>query len=500
MEKNSLLMKDISKKFPGVVAIDKVTIEVYPGEIMGLVGENGAGKSTLMNVLGGIINLGSGQVYINGKKVKINNPFDAQNLGIGYIHQELELFPILNIVENIFMSDFASSGLMNYIKHKELLERSSRLIKDLGLNIDPKVKVGSLSYAEQSIIEIAKALSKDAKILIFDEPTASLTDKEKKNLFRIISILKEKKRIIIFISHNLDEVLKISDRIIVMRDGRKVIELERSKFDKDAIIKSMIGREVKNLYPKIKSEIGDVVFRVRNLNVPGKLRNISFDLKKGEIFGISGLLGSGRTELAKAIFSLEKISSGEIFIENEKVHIKTPQQAIKKGIGFVTEDRHKEGLVLIMNVRENLTLTVFQKILSKIMKAINRKEENKIVKNTISLLDIKTTGPEQIVNNLSGGNQQKVVLGKWLETNSNILILDEPTRGIDVGTKAEVHKIIGSLVKRGASIILISSEIEELIGLADRIGVMCKGQIKTILGRKNFSRGIIMKYSSGVLK
>jgi len=489
-------MRKILKSFPGITAVKNVSVSVYPGEILGLVGENGAGKSTLMNVLGGIVQLDSGSIMIQGAKVDMKNPLDSQSHGIGYIHQELELFPTMSIAENIFMNDFASERLSYTIPHAELFEKSNKLIQQLGLVVSSKLPVASLSYAEKTIVEIAKALSKDAKIIIFDEPTSSLTDREKDNLFGIIKSLKDQNKAIIFISHNLEEVLAISDRIVVMRDGEKVIEIARTEFDRDVVIASMIGKEIQNLYPKAECEIGKTVFEVQDLGVLGKLSNIFFKLRRGEIFGIAGLLGSGKTDLARAIFGLVEIESGRFFIEGKEIKIRNPQEAKEHGIGFVTNDRHNEGLVLSMNVKDNIALTVLDKMLRGFLKIVDTEAEHRLVNDSIKLLSIKTSGPEQVVDNLSGGNQQKVVLAKWIETNPRIFILDEPTRGIDVGTKAEVHRIMGTLVKKGVSIILISSEIEELTGLADRIAVMFEGRIKKILSRSEFDKETIMKYAS----
>jgi ABC-type sugar transport system ATPase subunit len=491
-----LVMKDITKTFPGVVAVKSVTFTVGEGEVVGLVGENGAGKSTLMNILGGITAADSGELFVNGRELKIRSPSEAQNLGIGYIHQELELFPSMSVVENIFMTDFASSGLLRAVKHRPLMAKSKQLLDDLGLNVDMNEEVATLSYAERTIVEIAKAISKDAKILIFDEPTSSLTEREKENLFRIIDNLKDRGKAIIFISHNLEEVLKLSDRIVVLRDGQKVNELQREGFDQDVIVRSMIGHEVPNLYPKTESAIGDVVFEAVDLSREGKFQHVSFDVRQGEIFGIAGLLGSGKTEVVRAIFGIEQLDHGKILVDRKELEIRNPMGAKEGGLSYVTHDRHGEGLVLLMNVRENISLTVLEKLSQGPFHTLDEALELEVSRKGISMLSIKTSGTEQSVNNLSGGNQQKVVLAKWMATNARVFMLDEPTRGIDVGAKAEVHRIMGELVKNGAAVILVSSEIDELIGLADRVAVMFNGQIVAVLNRGELSRQAVMKYAS----
>ena len=487
-----LILKEISKSFPGVRAVKNVTFGIARGEVLGLVGENGAGKSTLMNILGGILPPDSGEIIIDGRAFRLNNASEAQSAGIGYIHQELELFPTMSVLENIHMTDFASHGLLRLVRHKELAERSAQLLEDLGLKVDPSVRVGELSYAERTIIEIAKAISKDAKILIFDEPTSSLTEREKVNLFSIIGRLKANDKAIIFISHDLEEVLRLCDRVVVLRDGELVSEPKRAEFNRDAVVRSMIGRDVLDLYPKTQSPVGEVVFEAKNLTSEGMFQDVSFTVRAGEVFGIVGLLGSGKTEVGRAIFGVEGLDRGSIHIGKRELVARNPMDAKAEGLGYVTNDRHGEGLVLLMNVRENISLTILPQLSIGPFATLDTDIERTAALKGISMLNIKTSGSEQSVNNLSGGNQQKVVLAKWMSTDTRVFILDEPTRGIDVGAKAEVHRIIGELARKGAGVILVSSEIDEVMELADRVAIMFNGRIAKILQRSELSREGLM--------
>lgn len=492
-----LFLKDICKSFPGVRAVKNVTFGMTCGEVLGLVGENGAGKSTLMNILGGVLSPDSGEIVIDGSVIKLHSASEAQDAGIGYIHQELELFPSMSVLENIHMTDLASHGLFHLVRHKELAELSEHLLEDLGLKVDSKVRVAELSYAERTIVEIAKAISKDAKILIFDEPTSSLTEREKENLFGIIARLKAKKKAIIFISHHLEEVLALCDRIVVLRDGEVVDEPRRVDFNREAVVKSMIGREVLNLYSKTQSSLGEAIFEAKNLTSLGKFQDVSFIVRAGEVFGIVGLLGSGKTEVGRAIFGVERLDYGRIRVGQRELVARNPMDAKAAGLGYVTNDRHGEGLVLLMNVRENISLTILRQLSTRPFDTLDKDAELKASKQGIAMLSIKTSGSEQSVNYLSGGNQQKVVLAKWMSTDTRVFILDEPTRGIDVGAKAEVHRIIGELARKGAAVILVSSEIDEIMALADRVAIMFNGRITKILQRSELSREALMSLAAG---
>lgn len=494
--KQALKVENIVKAFPGTIALDDVDFHVNYGEIVGLVGENGAGKSTLMNIIGGVLPQDSGVIKVDDEEVTFKSPLDAERYGIGYIHQELELFPSMTIAENIGMNQIAGMNLTKIVSFKEMVKNSSALLKQLGLEINPRTSVEALSYAEKTIVEIAKAMYKDAKVIIFDEPTSALTDQEKENLFKIINDLKSRNRAVIFISHHLKEVLEICDRIVVLRDGLKVGSLEKAEFDENKVIRFMIGRKLENkIYESyVDAEQGEVVFGVEKLSLDRRFKDISFDLKRGEVLGITGLLGSGKAHLARTLFGMHTDYDGAIKIDNEVVNLKSPKEAKGAGLGFISSDRHGEGLVLIMSVADNISLTLLQNLRKRL--SIDEKLESEIVDSAIAELSIKVHTPQQIVNNLSGGNQQKVVISKWLATKPKILILEEPTRGIDVGTKAEVHRIIRDLANKGTSIMLITSELEELQDISDRIIVLFNGEIAGELDRKEFSQERIMQYAS----
>lgn len=495
-ESPALLMKSIYKSFPGTVAVNNVTLRVDWGEVVGLVGENGAGKSTLMNILGGIDKKDSGQISIDGQDINLESPLDAEKFGIGYIHQELELFPSMSIAENIALNELAAAPLVSYVNYRELEENGLQLLCELGLDVDPKTLVGSLPYAEQTIVEIAKALSKDVRVIVFDEPTSALTEWEKENLFRIIRGLRERHCAIVFISHHLEEVLELCDRIVVMRDGEKVSEFSREEFDQGEVIRSMIGRRMDDLYAKSDRSLGRVILKVENLGLKGHFGGVSFQLRRREILGIAGLIGSGKASLSRTLFGMEKDFTGKVSVRGEPLRLSAPIVAKAAKMAFVSSDRHQEGLVLMMNVGANVAMTLLERLATGIFGVIDEESELEEVKKAISSLSIRTSGSDQIVNDLSGGNQQKVVIAKWLATNPELLILEEPTRGIDVGTKAEVHKLVAGLAEKGAAVVLISSEIDELIAIADRIAVMFEGNVVGELDRANFDRERIMQYAT----
>jgi ribose transport system ATP-binding protein len=488
-----LEMKNIVKEFPGVKALDDVDLQVKAGEVHILLGENGAGKSTLMKILSGVYQAEGGSIHIDGKQVQIKNTKDAQKHGVGIIFQEFNLIPDLSVAENIFLGRAPStSGLLN---RKKLYADASKLLEELELNIAPKTLVKDLGVAEQQMVEIAKALSINSRILIMDEPTAALTEQEINVLFEKIHSLKQKGVAIIYISHRMEEFAKICDRVTVMRDGKYVDTVEFSKTTIDDLIKLMVGRSLEDKFPKdLSIKQGGELLRVENLSTKNKLKNVSFTLRAGEVLGISGLMGAGRTEIARAIFGADPITEGDIFIEGKQVKIKSPKDAIKKGISYLTEDRKKSGLALTLSVRENITLADINKV-SK-TSIVNKKVEKETVDEFIKNLKIKTSTPEQKAKFLSGGNQQKVVIAKWLHTNTKIFIFDEPTRGIDVGAKIEVYQLINDLARDGNGIIMISSEMPEILGLSDNILVVNDGKATGYLTRNEASQEKIMYYAT----
>jgi len=497
-----LEMRSITKDFPGVRALSDVCFQVYPGEIHALVGENGAGKSTLIKVLSGVYPYGTykGDIVLNGEVSRFHNVYEAEAAGIAVIYQELTLIKEMSIAENIFLgNEPVKNGFVDWNK---IRYESKELIKRVRLDINVDRKIKELGVGQQQLVEIAKALSKKAKILVLDEPTASLSESETASLMNILRELKKEGVTCIYISHRIAEVFQIADRVTVLRDGHTIGTAKIKDLNESKIISMMVGRELKELYPREKHKAGKTILKVENLNVEdparkGKLllRNISFEVKEGEILGISGLVGAGRTELILSIFgAFSSRAIGDIYLEGNKIKINSPQEAIRYGFGLVTEDRKLSGLVLKMNVMENITLAGLGKISNLF---INKNEEIKISRQFVGDLRIKTPSLETYVNTLSGGNQQKVVLAKWLMTKPKVLFLDEPTRGIDVGAKVEIYKIMNELVKQGIGIVMISSELPEIIGMSDRILVMCNGQLTGELGCAGATQEEIMYYATG---
>ncbi|MCL6591555.1 MAG: sugar ABC transporter ATP-binding protein [Firmicutes bacterium] len=486
---NILEMTGICKQFPGVIALKNVNLAVKAGEVLALMGENGAGKSTLIKILAGVYEKDQGQIIFDGKKVGISSPRQAHKMGISTIFQELNLLPNLNVAENIFMGD--ENRLWGaFYDYQSTYRKAQELMKQVGLNCDPKTLVKNLPVSQRQMVEVAKALSLKAKLIIMDEPTSSLTEHETQLLFKIIRRLKAEGVAVIYISHRMNEIFEIADRVVVLRDGMNAGELERHEMTEESIIQMMVGRELKNIFAKTKAGIGPAIFAVQNLSAGGFLSNISFSLKRGEILGIAGLVGAGRTELIRAIFGLDPRISGKIIIDNQEVAIKSPKQAIRLGMAFVTEDRRGQGLITGMSVRENCTLVTLKQVQR--WGFIKNKAESFIVNRFIQLLRIKTPSIETKVATLSGGNQQKVVLAKWLAAKPRILILDEPTRGIDVGAKAEIHRIMSELACQGVAIIMISSELPEIMGMSDRIIVMHEGRVTGELNRDEATQEKIM--------
>lgn len=483
-----LRMLHINKRFPGVKALDDVSIEVEKGEVMGLLGENGAGKSTLMKILSGVLHMDSGTIEVAGENVEINTPQAARVAGISIIHQELNVIGNLSIAENMFLGVEKRKGL--FIDSEEMEKQSALLLERIGLDLHPNTLVQDLSIAQQQMVEVAKALSFNAKLIVMDEPTSSLSDTEVKILLGIITSLSKQGVSIIFISHRLNEVFAVAQSVCVMRDGKMIEKLYGDAITEKEIVTRMVGRELGFLIVKEEANIGDVVLEVSNLSTKMFLEDISFSVRKGEILGFGGLVGSGRTEVMRAIFGIDEKKSGSIRIDNEVVDIRSPKQALQHGIGFVPEDRKTTGLILGMCVRENMTISYLQRLCKGLF--VDDKRERDEVDTFIDRFSIKTPHQNQIIKNLSGGNQQKVVIAKWLMTKPRILIMDEPTRGIDVGAKKEVHRLISELAQQGLAIILISSDMQEVLGMSDRIIVMNEGRISGELSKEEACQERIM--------
>ena len=475
-----LEMKDICKNFPGVKALDHVCLKVKPGTVHALMGENGAGKSTLMKTLFGIYKRDGGTVILDGEEVNFKDANDALHHGIAMVHQELQ--PILDrsIAENIFCGRYPlkSYGPIKVIDHDRMYKETEELLKEVNLKFDPRTKLSTLSVSQMQSVEIAKAVSVNAKIVIMDEPTSSLTENEVEGLFEIINILRKKGVAVIYISHKMEEILKISDEVTIMRDGTYIGTWDAKDLTTDLIIKKMVGRELKNRFPKRENVPGEVVLKVENFTSvnPKSFKNASFELKKGEILGVGGLVGAQRTELMEALFGVREIVSGEVYYKGEKLNIKRPHDAIKKGIALLTEDRRETGIFGVLSISDNVGIASLDKYLDHKIVLNNNKLET-LVNDNIKKMNIKTPSTKTQIQSLSGGNQQKVIIGRWLANDPDVFILDEPTRGIDVGAKYEIYTIIADLAKQGKSIIMISSEMPELLGMSDRIMVMCEGRV-----------------------
>ena len=488
MSEYILEMKGIRKEFPGVVALDNVSFSVKPGVIHALIGENGAGKSTLMKVLNGVYQANAGEIYINGEKVELNGVKDAQAKGISIIYQEFNLINTLSVAENIFLGRYNGKKTIAW---KELKEKAAALLADLGFNFDVNKEVGKLSTAEKQLVEIAKALSLDAHIIVMDEPTSSLTEKEVDMFFPIIERLKAKGITVIYISHKLDEIYRLCDDVTIMRDGQVTGNAAVQEITRDKIIELMVGRSLDMEYPPRTAKPGEPILEVKNLCRRQQLKDISFTLHRGEILGFAGLVGAGRTELAEAIFGADPADSGEIILKGESVKVRSTLQAKNLSIGMVTEDRKETGLVLPMDVTENTTITDLKSVSKGII--LDKKAEEKVAQKYVDSLKTKTPSLHQKINNLSGGNQQKVALAKWLYSNSDVLILDEPTRGIDVGAKFDIYCLMNELTEQGKAIIMISSELPEVLGMSDRVLVMHGGQIKGELTGDDMTAEQVMK-------
>lgn len=493
MNDSILETRKISKYFPGHLALDKVSIRIRLGEVHALIGENGAGKSTLIKILTGVYQPDSGEIYLNGKKVTFKNPLESQTAGIAVIHQEATMFLERTVTENIFMGHHIKrNGLLDW---KQMKQKTRNLLEKLELDIDPDTHVKNLSIAQRHMVGIVKALSFDVDIVIMDEPTSALTLKEVEDLYKIIKQLKNENKAVIFISHKFEEIKRIADYFSVLRDGIYIGEGKVSETTMDNIITMMVGRNLNLLFPKFETEPGEVILEALNLSKKDEYQDISFKLHKREILGFFGLVGSGRTELMHSLFGIEKPDKGSIKIDNKIIKYKNSEDAMKKGVAYVPEDRQIQGAILKMNIQKNITLPIIDQI-SK-LSILNNNKEKSISDEYGKSMEIKASGWDQLVETLSGGNQQKVVLAKWLATNPKILILDEPTKGIDIATKAAVHKIMSELAKQGFAIIMVSSELPEIIGMSDNIIVMREGRIEKKFSRENAQAEEIIKAATG---
>jgi ribose transport system ATP-binding protein len=487
-----LSLENITKKYPGVLALNNVSIDFLAGEVHALLGENGAGKSTLIKAVAGAIDTDSGIIKINRKEYHKINPSLSRSLGIEVIYQELNLVPALSVAENIYLCEKSENSIL--FSAKEIEKKAAKVLDQFGVDIDPRSIVHDLSIADQQIVEIAKAVSKNVKILIMDEPSAPLSVSEVEMMFKIINQLKNNNVTVIYISHRLEEVFRISDRVSVMRDGCYVATKYTNETNRQELINLMVGRELKENYPPRKNPPGEITLEVNNLSGNGN-RKISFSVRKGEILGISGLVGAGRTELAQLLFGASHIEEGEILINGNPVKIKSPSDAIKHKMGFLTEDRKGQGLFLELAVKWNIVFPIVKNI-SK-FGVVNTKKENEIASHFKERINIKTPSLSQQVINLSGGNQQKVVLAKSLAAESDILIFDEPTRGIDVGAKQEIYHLMTELADSGKAILMISSDMEELLGMSDRIIVLCEGELAGEVQKEKFDQHYILDLASG---
>lgn len=496
-ENEFLVFKGINKSFSTVKVLKDISFSMKKGEILGLVGENGAGKSTLMNILGGILKSDAGEIYIDNKKYEPLNPLDAQKNGVAFIHQELNLFSNLTVAENFFIEGLPKNKILRTVNYKLMRKVAKESIKKLGEDINPNLIIGDLSIGKRQMVEIAKALTKQARIIIFDEPTTSLSNKEKEKLFELIRELSKKDVSIIYISHMLDDIFNLCGSIVVLRDGAVTGQDMTSNLTKEKVINLMVGREMCNLYPYVQKTTGKIILKVENLTQGSIFKNINLEIKEGEVVGLFGLMGAGRSDLVNAIFGVTKFDSGSVSIMDEKFSKTSPTLCISKGISYITENRREEGLLMTKPVSDNLVLAYLKHLGGKLNK-YNRKKEDEVTDKAIKEVRIKTHDKnKQAVINLSGGNQQKVVIGKWILMTPKIFILDEPTKGIDVGAKYEIYNYINEIALRKGAVLVVSSEMEELIGICDRILVMSKGEITGELQRNEYAMEKMLKCAIG---
>ena len=499
MAEYRLEMRGVSKSFPGVKALDQVNLKVRPGTVHALMGENGAGKSTLMKCLFGIYHMDEGEVYVDGEKVNIANPDEALHKGLAMVHQELQPIPARTIAENMYLGRYPTKkcGPIQVIDHKTMNAEAKKWLENVKMPFDPKSQLGSLSISQMQSVEIAKAVSQEARLIILDEPTSSLTDNEVEALFRIVRDLRDRGVSFVFISHKMAELRKISDDITIMRDGTYVGTWEMKNITDDEIVKNMVGRELTNIYPPLENTPGEVVLEVNNFTSihDNSFKDCSFKLRKGEILGFGGLVGAQRTELMEAIFGIRHIKSGEVKLNGKQLSIKRPQDAINNGIGMITEDRRGTGILGCLSIADNVSIASLNQYVEAGVK-LNKKKIEDLVQENVKKLSIKTPSSKTLIQSLSGGNQQKVIISRWLANNPDILIMDEPTRGIDVGAKYEIYQIMIQLAKQGKAIIMISSEMPELIGVSNRIMVMCNGRITGEVSGDEATQENIMQYAT----
>ncbi len=501
MTTEALQYQDITKSFFGVPVLKGVSFSLKPGHALGLVGENGAGKSTLMNILGGVLQPDGGRLMVAGQPFAPRSPMDARARGIAFIHQELNLFANLSVAENIFLTAFPRKSWLPFvpsIDKKAIAERTRALLEAVQLPVAPHARVESLSPGERQLVEIAKALAFDAKVVIFDEPTTSLTTRECERLFALIETLKSEGRSVVYISHALQDVMRLCEDLVVLRDGEVVAQGPRQEFSMDRMVSLMVGRQLQQLFPERTTHpLPESVLEVKSLSQPGVIKNVSLSLRKGEVLGVAGLMGSGRSEMARILFGLDPASAGEVVLNGKPYATRTPQQSIARGMAFLTESRREEGLLMEADVRENVGLASLRRFVGSTgaVNAAALSARVDAVARGVGIAEAKLAGGA--VKTLSGGNQQKVVLAKWLLTEPSVFILDEPTRGIDVGAKSEIYGLINELVGRGAGVLMISSELEELIGMCDRILVMHKGEVAGVVDKANFAREAILRLAFG---
>ncbi|PKM55328.1 MAG: D-xylose ABC transporter ATP-binding protein [Firmicutes bacterium HGW-Firmicutes-5] len=492
MESYLVELKDIEKEFPGVKALDHVALTLKHGEVLGLLGENGAGKSTLMKILSGVYQKDAGTILVNNEEVSFLTPKEAEAKGISIIHQELNLCKHLTVAENIFLT--RETTKFGFLNEKDINQKTQVILDSLNLDIKPTDLVSSLQVSKQQMVEICKALSIDAEIIIMDEPTSALTEKEIEELFSIIHKLKKRNKGIIYISHRLEELAHIVDRVTILRDGQYIATMDYDVTQLQQVIKHMVGRAIKDKFPRIESNIGETIFEVSNITTPTGVKDVSFRVRQGEIVAIAGLMGAGRTELVRAIFGADPISSGEVRIEHQLIKIKSPRDAIKNGLYCVPEDRKKDGLSIKMTVNENMALPNLDFTTGRFM--TNEKKEAVMTKKMVDKLNIRTPSIHQKVKNLSGGNQQKIVVGKWLVREAKVIIFDEPTRGIDVAAKIEIYHLMNKLKEDGIAVIYVSSELPEVLGLSDRVLVMCNGRLKADLKTLDTNQEEILHFAT----
>ena len=500
MSEYRLEMRGVCKSFPGVKALDHAQLQLRPGTVHALMGENGAGKSTLMKCMFGIYKMDEGEILFEGQKVSIADPMEALKMGIAMVHQELQPIPARTVGENIFLGRYPMKkalGFIPIVDHKKMYEDTAALLKKVRMDFDPQQMLGELSVSQMQSVEIAKAVSANCKVLILDEPTSSLTQNEVEALFRIVEDLKRDGVAIVYISHKMDEILRISDEVTIMRDGQYIGTWPAREMTTDLIITKMVGRELTNLFPERDNHPGEVVFQVEDFTSinPKSFRNVSFELRKGEILGVGGLVGAQRTELMEGLFGIRSHTTGRITYKGRELKISRPKNAIDQGVAMLTEDRRATGILGVLSVADNISIASLRQYLD-FGVCINSRKVEQLVRDNVRKMNIKTPSSRTLIKSLSGGNQQKVLIGRWLANNPDVLILDEPTRGIDVGAKYEIYCIIADLAKQGKSIIMISSEMSELIGMSDRVMVMCDGRVTGFIDGKDATQENIMELAT----